>query len=355
MDASERRVRARAEAVDWWLHMQPGKFQQEQRKQFVGWLRESPIHVEEMLRVARLHRELARFDRWDEISTEGAVEENVLDFPARVSGSVLQAAFDIDNESASSVLNEEKHWNTTKRWIGAVAATLLVAAVGTLVSMRFNSQEIETQRGERRELALSDGSVVQVDPETVLKVNYDERAREIVLSQGRALFRVAKDPGRPFSVRTEETVVRAIGTAFAVERQHDGVRVTVAEGRVTVFSPELQESGSQATPILSANEQTIIQRSGVAQAVRKVDTSRELAWAEGRLEFNDESLQSAVAQFNRYNSLQLRIVDPDLRTRTVSGIFNASDPKSFVAFLEATTDARADHASRHEIAIDSRH
>lgn len=71
-------------------------------------------------------------------------------------------------------------------------------------------------------MALGDGSVLQVDPETTLAVHVDEDRQQVTLERGRALFRAAKDPKRPFTVRADGTIVRAIGTTFAVERRGAG-------------------------------------------------------------------------------------------------------------------------------------
>src|SRR5690606_23063359 len=110
---------------------------------------------------------------------------------------------------------------------------LVTAALWLLPS--FNGQLIATERGERREVVLADGSVVQVDPQTRLDVRFDDRFRRVVLTQGRAVFRVARQPGRPFFVESGEAVVRAVGTAFGVERrEHGRLVVTVAEGKVAV-------------------------------------------------------------------------------------------------------------------------
>jgi transmembrane sensor len=77
--------------------------------------------------------------------------------------------------------------------------------------------------------------------------------------------------------------------------------------------------------------------SGAAEPVREVDSHRALAWAEGRLIFQNDELAKVIAEFNRYNRVQLTVVDPALAAKPVSGVFNASDPEAFVAFLQSVT------------------
>jgi hypothetical protein len=83
MDANERRTRAGADAAEWWLRIQLGQMTRDERGQLIAWLRESAIHVAEMLRIAQVHNALEQFDRWANIGTEGSAEETVLEFPNR--------------------------------------------------------------------------------------------------------------------------------------------------------------------------------------------------------------------------------------------------------------------------------
>jgi ferric-dicitrate binding protein FerR (iron transport regulator) len=96
---------------------------------------------------------------------------------------------------------------------------------------------------------------------------------------------------------------------------------------------------------LTANQQVTVQRSGSAEPVREVDSQRELAWAEGRLIFHNDDVGKVIAQFNRYNRVQLSVTDPALASRPVSGVFNASEPEAFIAFLQTVVpvDIARDH------------
>ena len=279
-----------------------------------------------------------------------------------------------------------KHTPRDWRLAASVAAALLVVAGLTawlLIGLR--GQVIETQRGERRQMALADGSVVQVDPETRLKVDYEEHTRRVELERGRALFHVAKNSERPFLVRVRNTTVRAVGTAFAVEEADHTVVVTVAEGRVAVLNEPVTESqlpdtaspqktaasavkrvdeaprsdkppssGSAATEIiLTANQQVTVAGVGTAEPVREVDSARVLSWAEGRLIFENESVERAVSEFNRYNRIQLNVNDAALAQRPISGVFSASDPESFVAFIQSVAAVRVTRNATDDIRIEA--
>jgi transmembrane sensor len=363
MDASDRRRRVAEEAAEWWVLLQ-GEVSRKERENYVDWLRESSVHVAEMLRVAQVHGALEKFERWSQVSTDGSGDAPStvvpLTTPTHTTGSPLP-----------------KYTPRQWRLAASVAAVLLVIAGLTGLLLALRGQVIETQRGERRQVALADGSVVQVDPQTRLKVEYEAHTRRVVLERGRALFHVAKNPERPFLVKVRDTTVRAVGTAFAVEEADHTVVVTVAEGRVAVLHgpvtegpspdtarektttasaamradkaarPNEPRSAGSAVPeiILTANQQVTVAGAGTAELVREVDSARVLSWAEGRLIFENESVERAVREFNRYNRIQLSVNDAGLAQRPISGVFSASDPESFVAFIQSVA---AVHVKRNE-------
>jgi transmembrane sensor len=336
MNASERRKRAVAEAADWWAQLQSNDAPRSTREQYVNWLCESPVHVAEMLRMAQIHGAMKQFDLWKRLDTSSDGEsDNVISMPASSPGE-------------SSRPNRSSR--TFRVW--AIAASVgLIAFATSWFELRARGEVIVAAQGERREVALNDGSTVQLDPETQLRVKFNDRTRGIWLEHGRALFKVAKNPNRPFEVHADDTVVRAVGTAFGVDRRSGGVVVTVAEGKVAVIRPITGSSHPgepERLPLaLVANQQLTISKSGSAEPVHKVDSGRALAWAEGRLVFENESVSSVVAQFNRYNHVQIHVTDAALSARLISGVFDATDPESFIAFFQSVAAVQVDRGDGH--------
>jgi transmembrane sensor len=388
MDASDRRKRVAAEAAEWWVVLQ-GEVSRTQREQYVDWLRESAMHVAEMLRIAQVHGALEQFEHWERILTDGSGD-----------GAGAVVTLPTSAHPAPTVPSPRKQTPGRFRLLQSIAAAVLVGvALSAMLIMGFRGQVIQTERGERREVALADGSVVHVDPETRLHVEYEARWRRVKLERGRALFRVAKDPNRPFLVQVRDTTVRAVGTAFAVEQHPQSVIVTVAEGKVAVFPvgspamgvPDLSHRSDTGQPadtagqlprashqpgaegptsiessavsdaaghraaqiLLTANEQVTVDRSGTAEPVREIDSGRALAWAEGKLVFDNDPLDHVIHQFNRYNRIQLYVNDAELARRPISGVFNAADPESFVAFIQSVTAVRVTRNDAADITIDA--
>jgi transmembrane sensor len=333
MDVNERRALVSAEAAEWWVRLQSQGVEHAGRAQFVDWLRESHIHVAEMLRVAQVHGALDQFKHWARIATDGAREDSAV----------------VPLIAAVEIRPEIIRWPAWKRLLpsAAVLAAALVAVA--ILWPRLPGKVIVTDRGDRREVVLNDGSILLIDPQTQVRIQYSSESRRVMLDSGRALFRVAQIPGRPFLVQADQTMVRALGTTFGVERQSKGVVVTVAEGKVAVLSPS---SGKLPPRIeLIADQQLTVPHIGQVAPVRKVDGERELAWAQGRLVFANDQVKEVLKQFNRYNRVQLQVTDAALASRPVSGVFSASDPESFIAFIQSVAPVRVERHGDQDIVL----
>jgi transmembrane sensor len=345
MDHRDRRHRAALEAAEWMLRLQDPEVTRSERAECVQWLRESPLHVAEMLRVSHVHGELADFPYWNEIAP--------LDV-ASAGATVLEL-------SASPPLRKSRPLRGLRigPYVSALAAGIAILAIALLSLGDFGYRSIDTGVGERLTVTLADGSLVRASPETTLRVHFTKNERRVTLSRGEALFRVTKNPAKPFLVETNRTRVRAVGTAFGVEHRYDSVIVTVEEGRVAVTQASTEPSRSVARPLavteisLDADQQIIVPPGGPMGPVLKVDSRRQLAWADGHLVFDHDSVAAAVQQFNRFNRVQIKVVDPKVAARPVSAVFNVSDPEAFVTFLESVANVRVTHPSPNIIVIES--
>lgn len=102
---------------------------------------------------------------------------------------------------------------------------------------------------------------------------------------------------------------------------------------------------------LTANQQLTVDRGGATEPVREVDSRRELAWATGRLIFRNDPISAVVAEFNRYNAVQLAVADEKLASRPMTGVFNAMEPEAFLAFLKSVAPVQVVRTSETRITI----
>lgn len=191
---------------------------------------------------------------------------------------------------------------------------------------------LQTGVGELRNVPLADNSVARINSDTRLEVQMTMAERHIALQQGEAWFQVAKDAARPFVVAAGAVRVKAVGTAFAVQRQPGGADVVVTEGVV-----EVTRAGQRAVVRVAAGEQAFVPGGDGAVNVRRQPDAgqRQLAWREGMIMLNNDTLARAVAQFNRYNTRQILIADPALRNRTLVGNYRVNEAEHFANDVRA--------------------
>jgi transmembrane sensor len=229
-----------------------------------------------------------------------------------------------------------------RQWLvggGAVAAS--VAGGGVFLAVR--PKTYSTRKGEKRVVALADGSVVTMNTATRLAVSYSDARRSIRLDEGEALFDVAKDAKRPFIVSAGGTQVRAVGTSFTVARlARAPVQILVQEGVVDVSRPKRpQEKATR----LAANMRAVVAQQAAPLQVASIDAAdvgRELAWQEGRIVIQRETLATAAARFARYSDTRIIIDDPALAAEEVSGVFEANDPITFAKSMALSLDGHAE-------------
>lgn len=337
----------RAEAVDWLLRFSEGEEGAQMRKRFLAWLRTSPEHVRAYLRVSALWADAGMLDLAQKRSIEELVEQ------AQAVDNVI--ALPIGEHVGEAALRSR----SAARWSAGIAASLVLAVVlAFAVVQRLDTSVYATAIGEQRSIMLPDGSRIELNAVSAVKVKFSDSERRIDLTRGQALFRVAKDPARPFIVDSDGTLVTAVGTQFDVSKKSDRTVVTVLEGRVAVSERDSLSAKSGPGPVLprpiflNAGEQVVIQPAAVVLP-KPADIQVAVAWTEGLLVFDATPLSEVVQEFNRHNIKQLVIEDAALAMLEISGVFPASSESRIVEFLRERFDVDVVE-SRSEIRISRR-
>ena len=230
--------------------------------------------------------------------------------------------------------------------VGGVAAGVAIAAGGAVWLTRLLGREsYSTRIGETKEVVLSDGSLVTLNTNSKIQVHYSETRRQIQLLQGEALFDVAKNRKRPFIVVAGDTQVRAVGTSFTVRLlPEQPVQILVREGMVEIKRPEVP----QAPPVrLAANTMAVAPPEAPisAEPVPHIQITRNLAWREGRIAFDNETLVNAAREFGRYSDIQIRVA-PELENQTITGLFVFNDPVGFARAAAISLNLQVEVANR---------
>jgi transmembrane sensor len=227
--------------------------------------------------------------------------------------------------------------------LALLAAGVATIAFGLVFGLKHfpSAQRFATAEGEQRAVELADGSVVILNSASRVAVHFGGSARELELAGGEALFKVAKDPHRPFRVRTHDTTVQALGTEFNVNARAGDTVVSVLEGRVLVSTREggqLSQGPAEVTA-LAAGEAVRIHGKGEIDRERRPDVVDATQWRARQLVFEHAAIGDIVREFNRHNvAPKLRLEGMEPASRHYSAIFDAEDPSSFADFLKHEPD-----------------
>lgn len=381
------------EASEWFVDFRVDDVDAAGRERFDEWLRRSPEHIRAYWEIARTYVELLSPSDTGKVDIDTLIayshsESNVVRFNA---GTPSSTARPTALPRAGSAIRRSPR---RRRFAAAAACGLLATVIFGLWWHSKRYPLYSTDIGERRSLTLVDGSTVDLNASSSVRVEFSKAEREVELLNGQALFQVAKDKHRPFIVRSGEATVRAVGTQFDVYRQPSGTTITVLEGRVVVYSSvhEIPEAAvathaliaegkarhssntdstnvstsdhephasdasggapsvpvaaaiptneSAANPVfLSAGEQVIVTPRALP-VPQRADLTATMAWMQRRLTFDGSKLSDVVAEFNRYNQRQLIIEGKELSDFHVSGVYSSTDPASLLRFLREQPGVR---------------
>ncbi|MEJ7935429.1 FecR domain-containing protein [Sphingobium sp. AN558] len=224
----------------------------------------------------------------------------------------------------------------------ALAASLVLALVGFAMWPSPQPAEIvdlETHIGERRTAHLADGSMIELNTNTKLRLSFEQERRVAWVSGGEAYFQIAHDPSRPFVIHAGAHDVTVLGTKFSVRREGELLRVAVLQGAVqlkgvgrsSALGSTVLPSGSTAVAIGMA---TIVMR----EPLDKLNQS--LRWRDGVLVLDGKTLGQAVAELNRYTRRPIVVKGDRLAAMPIGGTFQLGNREGFVRLLSQVYDVR---------------
>jgi transmembrane sensor len=213
-------------------------------------------------------------------------------------------------------------------WLAAGVAACMAIITVLALQLGLGTDTYRTDIGQQRRITLADGSVVSLNTGSAIQVALTDRSRAITLLEGEASFDVAHDAQRPFVVTADRLTVKAIGTEFNVRLRPQLTEVTVAEGVVALGGARTHRQ------LVSAGRTAAVRPGAVAVTTLPGEAiDRRLAWRSGKLSFDGDTLEQAVAEFNRYRTSPMVIGDPALAGLRVGGTFRADGSDGFAEAL----------------------
>ncbi|MFJ2458110.1 FecR family protein [Pseudomonas neuropathica] len=217
----------------------------------------------------------------------------------------------------------------------AVAASVLAVALGLGLFSGLNHPggyraEFATALGERKHVALPDGSVIDLNSRSRLQVRFEQDRRLIELSEGEAMFSVAHDTSRPFVVEAGSGKVTVTGTRFDVRRDVTQTRVAVEQGTVKVQG---RDAADDQFISLSAGLGTHVDAQGQVAAAYAVNPAELTAWRSGKLVFNNASLSEVAAEVSRYREKPLTVTNPAVASLRLTSVFKSDNTDALLKAL----------------------
>jgi transmembrane sensor len=200
--------------------------------------------------------------------------------------------------------------------------------------------DLRTDVGERRSLALADGTQIVLNTGSAVDVRYGATERRLRLVAGEIAITTAHDAAaRPFLVETAQGEVQALGTRFVVHAAAQRTQVAVYEGAVLLRPRD----NAAATLRLQAGQQAGMDAAiaGSAQPAHE-DAS---AWIDGMLVAHDMPLSDFLAALSRYSPHPLAC-DPAVAQLRVSGSYPVADVGRVLDVLSATLSLQVQTVTR---------
>jgi len=287
------------------------------RDQALDWL----LRIQQAPHDAQLRAELAQ---WCACDVANAQAYGKAERVWRLTGQLAPATTEQWPElpGAATVVPLPKRKPTRRWWLGAAVAACLMVALAPSLSLRLQA-DYRTAQGETRDVTLADGSVVQLDSDTAISVDYSGNHRDVRLLAGQAFFEVTPDKAKPFHVRADGVRVTVTGTAFNVQIRPGRVGVDVQHGSVRV-----EDAGDAhvLSGALTAG-QRLRYVDGIVQ-VQPFVPSQTAAWRQGQLIAEDLRVAELVQELARYLPGKVLLRDDALGNKRVTGVYDLRKPEA---------------------------
>jgi ferric-dicitrate binding protein FerR (iron transport regulator) len=378
------------DATTWFVEFLEGEVGHAAREAFIAWLRTSPEHIRAYLQVTAHWEEAQTLSKASLPSIDELValareptNANVISIGTRPSEGPEQRG--ATNGLVHKTPEAPRRTHRLRRFFIAASVAISMLGASAVYWLQFQRGVYSTDIGDQRSIRLDDGSTVELNARSKIRVALHEHERDVELLEGQALFRVAKDHARPFIVHSGNANVLAVGTQFDVYKHHGETTVTVVEGRVAVFAstlptaaqaPDLTAAAASVAPqgkepesnshtarmksessgqgsaeiaglpetevaagpkgeiFLGAGEQLTVSAMSTDKP-EHADVAAATAWIQKQIVFNSTPLSEVADEFNRYNTRQLVITDPKISDTKISGEFSSSNPDSLLKGLDA--------------------
>lgn len=206
-------------------------------------------------------------------------------------------------------------------YIAALSVVSLAFVAALSVYMLRPAETVyATAIGGHKTVTLEDGTIVELNTDTLLRARISSQSRIVQLDRGEAFFHVRHEAARPFVVTAVGDRVIDLGTQFVVRNDLGRLKVSLIEGRARF------EATGAPKQILAPGD--VVIANGKIISLTKMSTkdlTSDCSWRRGLLTFRHTALGEAAAEFNRYNDKKLVIADSSVARLQIRGTFRTGD------------------------------
>lgn len=245
-------------------------------------------------------------------------------------------------------LSKKKEKNSRLFGIRVASILLLVATLSSLlylsgITTTGSDKDAKpvyttyaTEPDQQKVLTLSDGTRIRLNEGAKLIVpeKFKANIREVDL-QGEAYFEVASNKKRPFSVKTEGSVVEVLGTRFNVKADSaaNHVQVAVLEGKVALKSGDFENAASAH---LNRNHFGILRLSDNQITIENANAENYISWYNNRLRFSGEPLGQVSRQLERLYNVDVEFKNNRLKDLQLTADMEKVGLKEVLATISNT-------------------
>ncbi len=268
------------------------------------------------------------------------IMSDVLKYDRDIQGLMVEARKDI-----APVYPFRKIISTYIKPMQMAASFIIVIGLASLGLFLFSGDSrYKTHTGQQQIVQLQDGSIVTLNTNTEIQVDYSAKVRRVTLLQGEVYFDVEPDTNRPFVVNVEGNRLHALGTEFNVIYSEEHIEVDVTEGVVAIKSGGIGiKEGENLLATLKLGEAANFIAGGSSIEFEPAEVERINAWREQKIYFKDNRLLDAVQDYNRYLDYEIEILGEDLKEEKVTGVFQTNDTSSFLFTLKHALNIKVRH------------
>ena len=176
-----------------------------------------------------------------------------------------------------------------------------------------------TAHRSQYQILLPDGSVVWLNSSSRMTFPLSfEKNKRIVRANGQIYFSIAKNPDRPFIVKTSREEVRVLGTEFVLNHYGNGTQsyVALVEGSVKVHIPDHGDQRLTPGQMLEITDTHSVVKPAVLEEL--------VAWKNNEFVFKDKPLKEAMIELSRWYGMTYQI-DPSLEGYPIWGTMSRTE------------------------------